>query len=376
MERKIRYRLMQIVVCFLLCATCFTQTVQADTAGETGEDGNGTISPIITILLDDSPPPPEIPVWYQDSDGDTFGNPNVYQESTEQPEGYVLDNRDCDDTDPSILVNCPPVAGPYSDYNLPYVYEDQLTVLQLVFSDPENDPLDVIVKSLSDTENSLTGRLFQYDEELAAGNHSAIDSADEITIFPTTLTDPGGRMIFLSDPNANTQGLPSKYKSYPDFEFYVQETDCCDDGVEGDGPHSSSVANPPIWIESVNDAPTLWDTSDSPGFCFHHCTFEKNCGEQMISAGADDIEGSILTLIVTDVNCPAGTLFVVNSDGTKGAEVTESTTVSDLFPGILSPAFYFEPLADETGSPYCTVSYKISDGELSSSEFTITIDVQ
>ena len=40
--------------------------------------------------------------WYEDSDSDTYGNPNVSQMSTTQPPGYVLDNTDCDDTDGNV----------------------------------------------------------------------------------------------------------------------------------------------------------------------------------------------------------------------------------------------------------------------------------
>jgi hypothetical protein len=39
-------------------------------------------------------------VYYQDSDGDGFGNPAVTQVACGQPVGYVLDNTDCVDTDP------------------------------------------------------------------------------------------------------------------------------------------------------------------------------------------------------------------------------------------------------------------------------------
>ncbi|WMI65044.1 T9SS type A sorting domain-containing protein [Aestuariibaculum sp. YM273] len=41
-------------------------------------------------------------VWYEDADDDGFGNLNVSLEEPSQPAGYVLDNSDCDDTNPAI----------------------------------------------------------------------------------------------------------------------------------------------------------------------------------------------------------------------------------------------------------------------------------
>ncbi len=40
--------------------------------------------------------------WYEDADGDGFGDPNLTQSACEQPTGFVTDNTDCDDTDASI----------------------------------------------------------------------------------------------------------------------------------------------------------------------------------------------------------------------------------------------------------------------------------
>jgi hypothetical protein len=46
--------------------------------------------------------PCEEEVWYQDNDGDGFGNPDVSLMACEKPTGYVKDNTDCDDNEISV----------------------------------------------------------------------------------------------------------------------------------------------------------------------------------------------------------------------------------------------------------------------------------
>lgn len=48
--------------------------------------------------------------WYEDSDGDLYGNPDSTMDSCDQPSGYVENFDDCDDGNASFTDNCTPAV--------------------------------------------------------------------------------------------------------------------------------------------------------------------------------------------------------------------------------------------------------------------------
>ncbi len=111
--------------------------------------------------------------YYADNDGDDYGDDGSWVVDCVQPSGYVLDNTDCDDTNPNINPGAPEICGDGIDNNCDGVSEG--TAANTSFQD-----------------NPLT--------------HSGTGSSSTLVAFLVGDSDPS---FTISGLNAKTNGNPS-----------------------------------------------------------------------------------------------------------------------------------------------------------------------
>ena len=91
-------------------AGVFSLTVPLDNNGEITLFGFCSgFSPFEEVISETST------IWYQDSDGDGYGDKNNPMNSAQKPFGYVSNNTDCNDSNSSIYPGATEICGDYID---------------------------------------------------------------------------------------------------------------------------------------------------------------------------------------------------------------------------------------------------------------------
>ncbi len=85
-------------------------------------------------------------IWYQDADGDGYGNPNVFIISSTQPESYVDNNSDCDDTNPNINPDAIEISGNDIDENCDGIISSGIVNINAVINIQSN-PVTLVMEA-------------------------------------------------------------------------------------------------------------------------------------------------------------------------------------------------------------------------------------
>ena len=167
--------------------------------------------------------------YYQDLDGDAFGDPNVSLDAVSQPTGYVTDNTDCDDTDAAVNPGRTEIEDGIDnncDGEIDEVFADITapTALSLVRTTPTAlvTNADVLTWTLTFDEAvqnvdagdfnfsgtsatlAVTGSGAVYDLTLSGGDLAGVNAAVSIGFTGTpTISDTSGNAFAGANPSTN-----------------------------------------------------------------------------------------------------------------------------------------------------------------------------
>ncbi|MFT7519875.1 MAG: hypothetical protein ACI9MC_002019, partial [Kiritimatiellia bacterium] len=186
--------------------------------------------------------------WYADSDGDTFGNPDITKKACKVPAGYVADHTDCDDDDKTVH----PGAT-----EIPYDGIDQ----------------DCDGEDLCDVD--IDG----YDHPLCGGS-DCDDTVDTI--------NPGADEVWYDGLDQDCDGWSDYDADYDGFDSADYEGEDCDDTDDQINPDAEEV-----WYDGIDqncdgksDYDADYDGYDSDDYGGEDCDDD----DDTVHPGADEIE--------------------------------------------------------------------------------------
>lgn len=169
------------------------------------------------------------PLWYEDSDSDGFGNPSISVMLERQPDGYVSNKGDCDDSRADVNPDAVEISGNDTDENCDGIIEESRATVEnsfgmtfshipagtFIMGSSEDDP-DMLVEEIPH-EVRLSRDFYMQTTELTQGQWRAVVSRAE----EKGILDPG-------DVNANPayfndcgDNCPVEQVSWDDVQVFV-----------------------------------------------------------------------------------------------------------------------------------------------------------
>jgi parallel beta-helix repeat protein len=208
-------------------------------------------------------------IYYEDADSDGYGNPDITQEALVQPDGYVTDNTDCDDTDASIYPGVEEICDGVDNNCDGYLDEGFLTTTYYadadgdgfgnpdIFQDACSQPTGYIIdhSDCDDTDASINPGV----EEICDWNDNNCDGWINEGILTTT---------YYIDADGDGYGNPEiSWDACLKPSGYVTDSSDCDDTDASVHPGADEI--PDDGIDNDCDglfAKTYYEDSDGDGY--------------------------------------------------------------------------------------------------------------
>ena len=296
------------------------------------------------IECDDGETPPDLPgelfTFYQDGDGDGFGDPGSSTEAPEAPEGYVSNADDCDDTNAAVFPGAAETCNEIDD-NCDGSIDEGVT--STFYADTDGDGFGNSASSTEacDAPSGYVTDSSDCNDSNANAHPGATETCDEVDNDCDGTVDENAQLTFYADTDGDGFGnAAASTLACTQPAGYVVNGDDCNDGSAAAFPGNTESCD-----RIDNDCDGLIDEAGAQG----ESTFYADAdGDGFGNPGASTQACTQPTGYVTDATDCNDTLAAINP-----AAVEVCDTVDNDCDGV----------ADEPGSVGEQAFYADGDGD-------------
>jgi large repetitive protein len=247
----------------------------------------------------------DAPTWYQDADGDSFGNGTATYRACQAPTGYVSDQNDCDD---AVAANNPAASEVCDDADNNcdgVVDEDSAIDAPTWYQDADGDSFGngTVAYRACQAPTGYVSDQNDCDDAVASNNPAASEVCDDVdnncdgTIDESAAIDA---LTWYRDGDGDGFGLPTMLVLACDQPVgYVEDDDDCDDSTFAVNPAAIELCDSTdnncdgiVDEDSAADALTWYLDADGDGFGDPTLTYRACHQPEGYDANDDDCNDS------------------------------------------------------------------------------------